>query len=143
MIKKIIVAIDRSLSALNAAEYAIKLSKKLDAKLEVIYVVVYSIGNIDAGITSIEIEQQEKEKALKLMNKIKKENPEIRFEDLEIIGRPTKEIGIEILRWHADLLIIGHHTHSFFNKLLNDSIEKKLIKHLKIPILIIPENYSF
>ena len=143
MIKKIIVAIDRSISALNASDYAIKLSKQLAAKLEVIYVVTYSIGNIDAGILSIEIEQQEKENAVNLIDKIKKENPEIRFQDLEVIGRPDKEIGKEIQRWNADLLIIGHHTHNFLNKILNESIEKKLTKHLKIPILIIPENYRF
>ena len=143
MIKKIIVAIDRSVSALNASDYAIKLSKQLAAKLEVIYVVRYSIGNIDAGILSIEIEQQEKENAVNLIDKIKKENPEIRFQDLEVIGRPDKEIGKEIQHWNADLLIIGHHTHNFLNKILNQGIEKKLTKHLKIPILIIPENYRF
>jgi len=47
-----------------------------------------------------------------------------------------------IEEWHADLFIIGHHTHSVIHKVLNKSVESGILKHLKCPILIIPQQYK-
>lgn len=141
MIKKILVAIDGSLSAMNAADYAIQLAERTEAVLEIIYVIRYSPGNIPAGIFPADVQAQEKDKAIKIIDKIKSEHPEVKIHDFETLGRPAEEISTTIRKWDADLLIIGHHAHYFFKHLLKSSIEKKLLKHLKIPLLIIPENY--
>ncbi len=142
MIKKILVAIDRSPSAMNAANYAIQIAEQFSAQLEIVYIIRYSPGKIDAGIFPAEVQAQEKVKAIKLIDKIKNEHPEVKIHDFEILGRPDEEINRTIEKWEADLLIIGHHAHYFFEHLLTRSIEKKLFKHLKIPLLIIPENYK-
>ena len=142
IIKKILVATDGSDSALNAANYAIELAKQIEAQLEIIYVVRYSPGKIDAGIFPADLQAQEKERAIKLIDKIKQEHPDVRIQDFETLGRPTEEINKAIQNWDADLLIIGHHAHRFFKHLLKNSIEKKLLKHLKVPLLIMPENYK-
>jgi len=139
MINKILIAIDGSQSANNAVEYAIQLAKEVNAEIEIIYVVRYAIGNIDAGVLPIEIEAHEKENAIKLINNIKKEYPEINIQDFETIGYPTEEINKLTQKWEADLLVLGHHTHHFLDYLLLGSVENKLLKHLKIPLLIIPE----
>ena len=60
MISKILIAIDGSASALNAADYAIELAKKMKSELELVYVVRYAMGNIDAGVLPMEIEKKEK-----------------------------------------------------------------------------------
>lgn len=143
MINKILIAIEGSDSALNAAKYGIQLAKQVHAALELVYVVRYSAGNIDGGIFPAEIEAQEKKKAIQLINKIKGDYPDIKIQDFETKGQPGKEIVKVIQSWEADLLIIGHHTHHFLEGLLTSSIEKKLLKHPKIPVLIIPENYNF
>jgi len=142
MISKILIAIDGSVSALNATDYAIELAKKTKSKLEIVYIVRYAIGNIDAGVLPMEIEKKEKEKSIQLINKIKEEYRDMKILDFETVGRPAKEIKKEIKKWEADLLIIAHHTYSFFEKLFNNSVEKNLLKNLKIPLLIIPENYK-
>lgn len=142
IIKKILVAIDGSDSALNAANYAVLLANQVHAQLEIVYVVRYSPGKIDAGIFPADIQSEEKENAIQLINKIRQEHPEVKIQDFETLGRPAEEINKTIQNWNANLLIIGHHAHRFFTHLLKNSIEKKLLKHLKVPLLIIPENYT-
>jgi nucleotide-binding universal stress UspA family protein len=140
MINKILVAIDGSSSAIHAANYAIKFAREIDAQIEIVYVIRYAIGNIDAGVLPIEIEEHEKENAIELINNIKKEYPEINIQDFETIGYPAEEINKLIQKWEADLLVLGHHTHHFLDYLLLGSVENKLLKHLRIPLLIIPED---
>jgi nucleotide-binding universal stress UspA family protein len=142
MISKILVAIDGSESALNAANCATKLAKQVRASLEIIYVVRYSIGNIAAGIMPFEIEENEKEKAKKLIEKIKRNNPEIKITDFETIGLPLNKIIKLTEDWDAELIIIGHHTHNFFEKLFINSVEYSLLGNLHIPIMIIPKKYN-
>ncbi|WP_027066174.1 universal stress protein [Maribacter sp. Hel_I_7] len=142
IIKKILVAIDGSDSALNAANYAIELAKQIHAQLEIVYVVRYSPGSIPAGIFPADVEAQEKANAIELINKIKQAHPEVKIQNFETLGRPAEEINKTIRNWNANLLVIGHHAHRFFTHLLKNSIEKKLLKHLKVPLLIIPENYT-
>jgi nucleotide-binding universal stress UspA family protein len=142
MIHKILVGIDGSDSALNAANYAIKLSKEIQAELIIIYVIRYSIGNVDAGILTVKIEDYEKERALELVGKIKNQHPDIKIIDLEPIGLPITEINKAIDNWKPNLFIIGHHTHHFLEHFVIGSIEKKLLSNLKIPLLIVPENYN-
>ncbi len=142
MIQKILVAIDGSKSALHAANYAIQLAKEVHAKLEIAYIIKYAIGNIDTGILPIDAEEHEKENAIKLINKIKTIHPEIKIQEFETIGIPTEEINKIIQSWDADLFVIGHHTHSFLDKILLPSVEDNLLQHLQIPLLIIPNNRS-
>ena len=142
MIHKILVGIDGSDSALNAANYAINLAKEIQAKLEIIYVIRYSIGNTSTGIFPFNIEEYEKERAVELVRKIKNQHPEIKIIDLEPIGLPIAEINKAIDNWKPDLFIIGHHTQHFLEHLVIGSVEKKLLSNLKIPLLIVPENYN-
>lgn len=142
-IKNILVGIDGSKSALNAVNYAIKLAKELNAKLELIYVIRYAIGNIDGGVFPYELEQFEKENAIKLIKKIKKNHPEIKIKDIELVGQPLEEINNAIDYWQPDLFVIGHHTHNFLENLFAVSLEKKILNNLKVPLLILPQNYDF
>jgi len=140
-INRILLAIDGSPSSLNATKFAIELAKETNSKLEIVHVVRYAMGNIDAGILPTDIEKKEKEKAVELINRIKEEHKDLKIQDLETVGRPAIVIGREIKRWDADLLIIGHHTHSFIEKMLTNTVENNLLKNLKIPLLTIPKSY--
>lgn len=140
LINNILIAIDGSDSSLNAANYAIKLAKQIDAQLEIIYIIKFARGNIDAGIFPADIEEYEKERAKHLIKEIKENHTDIIIHDIEIVGKPSKEINKVIKELNIDLLIIGHHAYKSIKKILNRSVEKNLLKHLKIPLLIIPKN---
>ena len=138
-IKKILIAIDGSKSAINAAEKGFELAKEMSAKVELIYVIPYAIGNIDGGVLPYELEKLEKERAEKLVNSIKAKHKDISILDVEPIGEPSEEIHKAIDTFKPDLFIIGHHTHNFLESIFIESIEKKLLHNLKIPLLIIPD----
>ena len=70
--ENILVAVDGSDSAIHALNYAVDLAKKTKAKLEVIYIVPYAIGNIDAGVFPSEIEKIEYNNAILFLELIKK-----------------------------------------------------------------------
>lgn len=142
MIRKIVVALDDSISAINATNYAIELAKKVGAKIEIISVIKYSLGNIDAGILPQNIEKRNEKQAINNINKIKSEHRDVLISDFETVGIPEKEIIKQIKIWKSDLLILGHHTHSIIENLFIKSVEKKLINHIECPILIIPKNFK-
>ncbi len=142
MLNRIIVAIDGSKSAVHAAKCAIKLAKQVGAFIEIVYVVRNAIGNLDAGISPEEIEKHEKFKAEKLIQKIKGSYTDISIQDFEPIGKPVELIQKSIDLWNADVVIIGHHTHNFVERLFYGSVEEKLLKRLKIPMFILPEQYE-
>ena len=136
------VAVDGSDSALHALDYAINLAKNNQAKLEVIYIVPYAMGNIDAGIFPTDIEKQELEDAKTLLDSIKNDYDKVDITNIVSVGKPIDEIEQIIGNWQADLFVIGHHTHSVIDRILNGSVELGLLKHLNIPLLIIPPNYT-
>ncbi len=142
MINKIAVALDGSNSAINATNYAIELAKKVSAKIEIISIIKYSLGNIEAGILPQVIEKENEKQAMKSINKIKNEHKDVLISNFETVGIPEKEIIKQIKIWNADLLILGHHTHSIIENLFIKSVEKKLINHIECPILIIPKKFK-
>lgn len=142
MINKIAVALDGSSSAINATNYAIELAKNVGAKIEIISIIKYSLGNIDAGILPQDIEKENEKQAIKSINKIKNEHKDVLISNFETVGIPEKEIIKQVKIWKVDLLILGHHTHSIIEKLFVKSVEKKLINHIECPILIVPKNYK-
>jgi len=138
MIKKILIAIDGSESAINAAKYALFLSKKVHADVEIIYVIPNILGEIDASVLPVDVEAVEKKNTKKTIGLIKKEFPKVKINDIEVVGDPAKEINKVIDKFNADLLIIGHHTHNFIDKIFVGSVENQLLNKLKIPMLIVP-----
>jgi len=142
MINKIAVALAGSSSAINATNYAIELAKNVGAKIEIISIIKYSLGNIDAGILRQDIEKENEKQVIKSINKIKNEHKDVLISNFETVGILEKEIIKQVKIWKVDLLILGHHTHSIIEKLFIKSVEKKLINHIECPILIVPKNYK-
>jgi len=112
MINKIAVALAGSSSAINATNYAIELAKNVGAKIEIISIIKYSLGNIDAGILRQDIEKENEKQVIKSINKIKNEHKDVLISNFETVGILEKEIIKQVKIWKVDLLILGHHTHS-------------------------------
>lgn len=140
MINKILIAVDDSPSAMHAADYGIRLAKKLGAKVGVISVTHHNVGNIDGGLMPVEVEKALQRRNNMLMDEIAITHPKFEIEEFDPIGRPDNEIENVIELWKPHLLVLGHHKHGIIERLMNRSIERNLIKNIKIPILIVPEN---
>lgn len=143
MMKKILIAIDDSSSAINAAQYAIQFAKELGAEVGIVYVTLYSVGAIDAGITPAELEKKRQISHHALMNEIDTIYPDLSLKKFAPIGKPESEIQHLVELWKPDLLVIGHHEHHFFQRLFQLGTEIKLLDHLSVPLLVVPQGASF
>lgn len=139
--KRILIASDGSQSAINAAEYGIAYATHLNADIALVSVTDYSIGNMDAGISPKEIEDTGQAQAKAHVKDLLSRHGDLNIVEFEPIGRPDLEINKVIDDWQADLLIIGHHTHHFWEKILFKNLEHKIMSVIKIPLMIIPKDF--
>lgn len=109
------MAIDGSESTLNAANYAIRLTKQIDAYMEIVFTVRYSPGSIPVGVFPADVEAKEEENAIQLINIMTGEHPEIKIQDFGTLGGPAEAINKIFQNWHAVILIIGYHAHGLVN----------------------------
>ncbi|MDY7396876.1 universal stress protein [Aureibaculum sp. 2210JD6-5] len=136
--KKILIAIDDSSSALNAAIFGIEFAINYDLEVGIVEVTNLSIGNIDAGIIPQDIEKANQFKAKINIEQVKSLFPKVNIKEFEPIGKPVEEIKKIIELYNGDMLIIGHQTHNLWHKLFANNVESELASHVKIPLLIIP-----
>lgn len=140
--QKILIAIDDSLSALNATKYGIELAQKLNAQIGLIEVTNYSVGNVEAGVMPADFDKAGVLRSKAHIEEIKKTYPNLSIEEFEPIGVPDKELNQTIKLWDANILVIGHQAHDLLHRLFSRSVEKELLKHITIPLLVVPENYK-
>lgn len=139
-IKKILIAVDDSPTAMHAADYGIGLAQLLDAKIGVVTVSPFSMGNIEAGITPDMAQKVQQKIANRLLDEVGITHPNVQIEEFNPIGNVKKEILNIMELWNPDLTVVGHHTHGALGRLFGASTEEKLLAHLKRPLLIIPHD---
>ncbi len=137
--KKVLIAIDKSKSALNAAKFGINYAVSHDLEIGIVEVTNYSVGNIDAGVLPEEADKASQIQAKAKVEQLKSLFPNTVIKEFEPIGKPTDEIKKIIETWGADMLIIGHQTHGLLHKIFSVNIEEQLVNHINIPLLIVPE----
>ncbi len=152
--KTILVPSDFSKNADTALLYAIKLSNLLQTKLVVFHCYQVSF-NVIAEATSEEqtdlfIKKDIAIHVVKLQNHVNSA-----YKELRINMPPTTIVGVELNplvvektievagQHHADLIVMGTHGASGLNKLFFGSNTSTMISKSDIPVLAIPENYSF
>ena len=138
MVKKILIAIDDQMPDLCFVGKAIDFAKQLNAKVGLIDVARLSIGYIEAGIYPTDLEGIDRFRAEKTVENVKAEYPDISFVDFEQVGDAVEEIKAVVKDWQPDLLAMGHHKNSFFQRLSENSKERRIINQLNIPVLVIP-----
>ena len=147
--KRICIALDTSPSAEKVAQLGFEYATALNAKITLVHVVndpaVYTYDYdpimgydgffIQQGISFVEDLKQEAEKFL---------NATVTYLGDDSIDTAVLEgdTHIEIMQfvkeYHADLLVLGSHSHSVLENILMGTTATKIVKHSKIPVLIVP-----
>lgn len=152
--KTILVPSDFSKNADTALLYAIKLSNLLQTKLVVFHCYQVSF-NVIAEATSEEqtdlfIKKDIAIHVVKLQNHVNSAYKELRINmpSTTIVGVELNPLVVEKTievagQHHADLIVMGTHGASGLNKLFFGSNTSTMISKSDIPVLAIPENYSF
>jgi len=147
--KKICIALDTSPSAEKIAELGYSYAKALNAEVILLHVVndpVYYTMNYDPimgydGFLTTDavglVENHKKEAARFLESSVNHlQNKTIEIKVLE--GDPADAILEFATSWNADLIVMGTHSHSGLENLFMGNVAVEVVKHAKIPVLIIP-----
>lgn len=148
--KTIIITTDFSGSASNAARYATKLAKSIDANQIVLY---HAYDNLPIGtdlpMTDV-VPSLVEEQSLSNLKTVRAELEQVLGENSGVsIHLATNNFpllrGIEGLaeEWHADLVVAGTTGRSNLEQVLIGSNTVNLASSLKLPLLIIPEDADY
>jgi nucleotide-binding universal stress UspA family protein len=146
---KVLIALDYGLSARMIAEKGFELAKSMNAKVTLLHVVAddsyynsidsepfigfygYDFFNIDNNLSLIE-------SSVNFLGNIKSH---LKASDIEIIAEqgdfPTVILDTA-KRLHANIIVIGSHSHNWLEKAVMGSVTESVLKETKIPLFIIP-----
>ena len=147
--KKICIALDISPSAEKIATLGYEYANALKAEVILVHV-VYDAALYTATYDPImQYDGVLIKNNLELVANIKEEAEKFLIATAKFLGEPDLETKVldgdahdELLNfaktWNADLLVIGTHSHSRWENVLLGNIATKIVKHSKIPILVVP-----
>jgi len=137
---KILIAVDGSEYALNAAKKGLELAQEVDADVALLFVVDTrkAIGNVDAGISHEDAMVVLKKEAEQTLDQVAGT-----FEGGEVMklmpeGHPREEILKTSENWGADVIVLGTHGRKGLMHLLLGSSAEYIVRHSKIPVMVVP-----
>jgi nucleotide-binding universal stress UspA family protein len=145
MFKKIMVATDGSQTSIRTAELAVGLARLSRGSIIAIYVVdVYRLAHLP-GYTALpslssrlmELMQREGELAISEVENMACDAG-VPFSSIIAEGDPSQEIVKRSHKSGADLLVLGRIGRSDLEKILLGCVAEKVVRHSKIPVLIVP-----
>lgn len=145
--KKILIATDGSKAAENAADYGIEIAAWNGAKVYGVYVIEMTSFN------SILMDEVWTKNMCDYFEKIGRkatydieENAKaagIEVESILLKGRPAKEILDFAEKQKVDMIVIGSIGKSGTQSFLLGSVSGKVLRHSKIPVLVVREMFKF
>ena len=145
-VKRIVVPLDFSDLSPDLVDYATGLAKCFGAKLFLLNIIQISqvaemFGDIEGGIPALaepEVMHQIKTSAQKQMDKLKKqvESKGVEVESAVITGVHFMEIAQFAEDKKADLIVIGSHGRSGWQRFVLGSVAEKVARRSSIPVLI-------
>jgi nucleotide-binding universal stress UspA family protein len=138
--RKMLIAVDGSEYALNAARRGIELAHLLRSEVSLLFVVDTrkAIGNVDAGIShedALLILKKEAEQTLDQVDAMYGDGAAVK---LMPEGHPRQEIIKTAEAWEADLIVVGTHGRQGLMHLLLGSSAEYIVRHSKVPVMVVP-----
>lgn len=143
MYQHILVPVDGSTTSERALQEAIKLAKQQGAQLRLIYVVENILfPDNEAYFDYAALQEVVKRNGEKMLEHAKTVARQAGIEAetmlLDTAGeRIASVIVVEAQRWPADLIVIGTHGRSGFNRLLFGSVAEGVVRTAPVPVLLI------
>ena len=138
---KILIAVDSSEYAVNAAKKGFELAQETNAAVALVFVVdaAKAIGNVDAGILPMEAEDMLRKEAQQTIDQLSDlSHDPSRLSKLMPEGNPQDEILQTADDWGADLIVMGTHGRTGLVHFLVGSIAESVVRHAKIPVMVVP-----
>jgi universal stress protein A len=143
-LKKILVPVDYSDCSRVAMEYALFLAERFDAEIEVLHVAEIPLGDEhtvvkpDTGeeqlLSELIMQQAVKEATEFLAPFVRATIP---IEKSLLKGRPGKVIVEAAADRGADLLVMGTHGRSGFDRLIMGSVTERVLRSAPCPVVVV------
>jgi len=152
-ITKILIGIDESKYADHAAQYGFELARKLNASVGIVSIVqpipatVTPISDTGFGmpfegaadINSVELMETQNQAADSLLNRIvAKYGTNLQVTQYTDYGSSADGIINCSATFGADLIIIGTHKRSGFDRLLMGSVAEEVVRNADVPVMVVP-----
>ena len=153
MIQKILIAVNESVYAENAAKFGFKLAKDLGAQVGLVSILQQTaLPAIDNGaseilgtpfknldpenpaLLNVEIEVAENT----LANIEKKYAGDLRVTHIKDFGETGEGIIGSANEFKADLIVLGTHNRSGLDRIFSSNISEYVVNHSNIPVLVVP-----
>jgi len=138
---KIVIAVDDSPHAINAAKRGLELAQQLQSAVGFVFVVDIDIETINGELfinrqNSMVILMKEAEANIKKI--AEKYTKDLNIEYFTMEGTPQKEIISKAIKWNADIIIVGTHGRTGLEHLLLGSVAEYIVRHSPIPVMVVP-----
>jgi len=151
-IKKILIGIDDSKFAEHAADYGFDIAHSFKAHVGLVHIVepmvIPSTGNSDIllgsspqvmGINDVELMNIQNDASETLIERtIKKFGKGLEVTHFNEYGDTADGIIDCAKEFKADLIVIGTHSRTGFDRLLMGSVAEHVVRHSEIPVLVVP-----
>ncbi|MBI1183413.1 universal stress protein [bacterium] len=139
----ILVTIEFEEHSQQLIDYAVKLADKFNSKIWLLHVAAPNPDFVGYEVGPQYIRDMRAEELKSEHKKLDVYSKDLRgkgfdTEALLIQGATAETILSEAQKLQADLIIIGHHFHSWFYKVFGQTTDVEVIDKTNIPVLIIP-----
>lgn len=142
--KKMLIAVDGSPCSENAAQKGIELAVALQIPVALFSVIDRSQAIIPTDLevkpiqTGTFLQEQARKNIRHIMEKYIPKSMEGHVHEILTEGLPREEILRKLKDWEAEVLVVGTHGRKGLAHLLLGSTAEYLVRHAKIPVLVIP-----
>ena len=154
LIKKILIGVDDSPFAEHAAKYGFDIAHSFKAKVGLVHIVEPLFfpgansmdplsGPTTTGVDEVEILNIQNEASESLVDRfIKKFAGGLEVTHFNEYGNTADGIINCSKEFNADLIVIGTHSRSGFDRLLMGSVAEHVVRHAEVPVLVVPMKES-
>ncbi|WP_214072199.1 universal stress protein [Mucilaginibacter sp. dw_454] len=153
LIKKILIGVDNSKFADNAAQYGFDIAHKFKARVGLVHIVEpvvmpYNnattdpmLGTADLGMADVEIMNIQNNASKTMVDDfVKKYGGDLEVTHFNEFGDTAEGIINCGNEFGADLIVIGTHSRSGLDRLLMGSVAEHVVRHATVPVLVVPFN---
>ena len=152
LIKKILIGIDDSPYAEHAAKYGFDIAQTFNAKVGLVHIIEPTMmppstsidplsggtmqGTFVGDVEIMDIQNNAGETLLERFSKKFGKNLDVTL--FNEFGDTAEGIISCAVEFKADLIVIGTHSRSGFDRLLMGSIAEHVVRHSEVPVLVVP-----
>ena len=150
--KKILIALDYNPTAQKVAEVGFAFAESMGAEVTLLHVITDPVyyssieyspimgftGLTDNGQLNLSISENLKKASWHFLDKTKQHLRNKAIQTLVKDGDFAESILLAAKEIHADLIVMGSHSHKWLENIVMGSVTEKVLHHTSLPLLIIP-----